>query len=69
MRSPSQMTIIFVLENNIMCYFAFKLEFIFIYMHQSLIGLGHLGKGLEKKKTFGCFSFIRKLLFMPYTRT
>ena len=42
------MTIIFVLDNNV-CNFAFKLEFIFIYMYQLFIflGLEHL-----RKKTF-----------------
>ena len=50
MISPSQMTIIFVLENN-MCSFAFKLEFIFIYMYQFLILL-RVGAPEKKKKTF-----------------
>ena len=48
MISPSQMTIIFVLENN-MCSFAFKLEFIFIYMYQVLI---LLRVGAPEIKTF-----------------
>ena len=43
------MTIIFVLDNN-MCNFAFKLEFIFIYMYQLFIFF-RVGAP-EKKKTF-----------------
>ena len=48
MISPSQMTIIFVLDNN-MCNFAFKLGFIFISMYHFFY---FFRVGAPEKKTF-----------------